>query len=642
MKKDERFFSALNGIGEKYILEADPTKKKRLNIKKIAILAACFCLVFTSLNLWLFLPIKNIPKNISQYRESEYFTIIEKLNEFNTGVPKFKNNFSMISYALSNLSFGSVKGEGTNGVDGIDKNFPTYEGDIFEDSTAEDITDNQVSGVIETDIIKKSDKHIFYFYNGLLNVYDIAGKDSGIVASFSLNSLLEKDDSSYNDNASEFFLSDDYSTAIFIVDAWTKTQEGANSFIKVLALDVSDPEKGITLKNEFSITGLFTDARFTDGKLLLVSQFYVPKNADFSKEEEFLPQYDNGSGFMSVDLDDIIIPEKLTNSRYQVVSLLDINTLEFYDCTALLSYSTDLYVSRDAIYMTRQFTNETKDGNVISNKIMTEICGISYTGGKLEVIGKATVNGSVKDQYSLDEYEGILRVVTTTNIRSYNNSFFANVDGIITDAPTVSTETNANLYCIDLSNWSIRARVENFAPWGEDVKSVRFDKDSAYVCTAVTITLEDPVFFFDLSDLDNITYKDTGTIKGFSNSLVQFGDGFLLGIGRGDGDENLKIEIYEEAAEGVVSVCKYTANAYYSGEYKSYYINREKGLFGLGLVYYTPISEDRYVLLGFDGYELREILSVPIQTNPHFVRAVLIDDYFYIFDGLNFNVIEYR
>ena len=96
MKKDERFFQVLNGIGDKYILEADPTKKKRLNIKKIAILAACFCLVFTSLNLWLFLPIKNIPKNISQYRESEYFTIIEKLNEFNTGVPKFKNNFSSI------------------------------------------------------------------------------------------------------------------------------------------------------------------------------------------------------------------------------------------------------------------------------------------------------------------------------------------------------------------------------------------------------------------------------------------------------------------------------------------------------------------------------------------------------------------
>ena len=46
MKKDEKFFQALNGIGDKYIIEADPTKKKGFNIKKFALVAACVCLVF--------------------------------------------------------------------------------------------------------------------------------------------------------------------------------------------------------------------------------------------------------------------------------------------------------------------------------------------------------------------------------------------------------------------------------------------------------------------------------------------------------------------------------------------------------------------------------------------------------------------
>ena len=81
----------------------------------------------------------------------------------------------------------------------------------------------------------------------------------------------------------------------------------------------------------------------------------------------------------------------------------------------------------------------------------------------------------------------------------------------------------------------------------------RFDGTDAYVCTAVQLT--DPVFFFDLSDMDNITYKETGTIEGFSTSLVNFGNGYLLGIGTGNVWGSLKIEIYEESATGVVSVC---------------------------------------------------------------------------------------
>lgn len=650
MKKDERFFQALNGIGDKYILEADPTKKKGFNIKKFAILAACFCLVFTTLNLWLFLPIRSIPGNISMYRDSEYFPLIEKLNDYNTGAPKYNNNFEMLYDKLSDLGglrFNDVKGDSFIEDGTVDRNDSVLEGAPSNGENkdeVEDVTDNQVAGVIETDIIKRSDKYIFYLYDGVLNVYDIAGKESKVVSSFSFNSLFNEDDMAYHDlTAAEFFLSSDYSTAVFIVDAWTKTQERNCRYAKVFALDVSDPEKGITLKNEFSISGSFTDARFTDGKLLFISQFYVPKNVDFAKEEEFLPQYDCGDGFRSVDLGDIIAPEKLTSSRYQVISLLDINTLEFYDCTALLSYSDTLYVSKSTIYLTRLFSDVEKEKSIVKTTSKTEICGISYLDGELKEVGRVTVNGSLKDQYSLDEYEGILRVATTTNVNSYKETILGRddifIDEVDIDWKNTINGTNASLYCIDLSDWSIRAKVENFAPWGEDIKSVRFDKDTAYVCTAVLVT--DPVFFFDLSDLDNITYKDTGNIEGFSTSLIQFGDGFLLGIGRG-GSENFKIEIYEETEDGVNSVCKYTANASFSSEYKAYFIDREKGLIGLGLIYYDSTTTEKYVLFGFDGYEIREVLSVPLLVNLNYVRAVLIDDNFYIFNGNALNVVEYK
>jgi hypothetical protein len=129
---------------------------------------------------------------------------------------------------------------------------------------------------------------------------------------------------------------------------------------------------------------------------------------------------------------------------------------------------------------------------------------------------------------------------------------------------------------------------------------------------------------FDLSDLSNITFVDTGEIKGYSTSLVQFKDGYLLGIGYG-ANRGFKAEIYAETESGVESVCAYEDDGNFSEDYKSYYINREEGLVGLCV-------GDNYLLLVFDGYGLTPIIntSLPKVCGFHLVRATLIDGYFYI------------
>ena len=137
------------------------------------------------------------------------------------------------------------------------------------------------------------------------------------------------------------------------------------------------------------------------------------------------------------------------------------------------------------------------------------------------------------------------------------------------------------------------------------------------------------MFFFDLSDLKNITWKDTGTIDGYSTSLIQLGDGYLMGVGYGD-SRQLKIEIYEEVDGKVVSVCSYEAEAMFSEEYKSYLIDRERKLIGLGLSNQYYIRDDCYVLLHFDGYGLTEVTTVPISGTPKNVRAALIDGWIYV------------
>ncbi|MBQ6702655.1 MAG: beta-propeller domain-containing protein, partial [Clostridia bacterium] len=267
----------------------------------------------------------------------------------------------------------------------------------------------------------------------------------------------------------------------------------------------------------------------------------------------------------------------------------------------------------------------------------TEICRIDYSSGELKRVGSVFLEGHVNDQYSLDVYDGVLRVFTS----------IGNVDSKFEDTEyghhvydISNNVVNASLYCVDINTFEVIASVDKFAPDGENVKSARFDKDIAYVCTSVQLT--DPVFMFDLSDLGNITYKDTGTIEGFSSSLVDFADGYLLGIGIKDWG-NPKIEIYKEDGDKVVSVSAVElTNSDISGVYKSYYIDRQRGYIGLGVYKYGNDEGCVYIILKFENDKLRVVGESVLENhrNTSTIRGTLIDGFFYILSEENMTVIS--
>jgi uncharacterized secreted protein with C-terminal beta-propeller domain len=188
---------------------------------------------------------------------------------------------------------------------------------------------------------------------------------------------------------------------------------------------------------------------------------------------------------------------------------------------------------------------------------------------------------------------------------------------------------NCNLYCIDLTNWEIASSVIAFAPDGEEVTSARFDGPTGYICTAEVVIMSDPVYFFDLSDIHNITYKHTPVIDGYSSSLVNFGD-YLLGVGFNESRE-LKVEVYEETADGVAPIAAYERPGWFSQNYKSYYIDRENNI--LGLAVETWRDGTYYLLLHFDGYQLLTVAQIPMSRNyVQNCRADIIDDYLYLLE----------
>ncbi len=480
-----------------------------------------------------------------------------------------------------------------------------------------EVTDNQVAGVIESDIIKRTQTHIFflrnaprdvYYFGHILEIYTIDKENSKLIGSYTLDEYVK---------ASDFYLSADGKTVTIIA---RPAQEWIMQTI-ILSLDVSDPAN-ICEKGRVTIDGYLESTRMSGGRLLVVTNYYGWKymsDYDETDPTTFIPCIDYGDGQGSVCLapEDVCVPVgNIANRDHTVAVSLNEADLTVTDQISFLSYSGPMYVTKDSIYLTSNI-----DGYSFTTGDSTEnyVLGMYYVGGSFGYRGEGCFKGTLLNQYSMDEYNGILRVVTTVRHNGLRN---------------------ASLFCIDLSTWQTVAAVENFAPEGEQVFSVRFDGDKAYVCTAVQTI--DPVFYFDLSDLQNITVKDTGEIAGFSTSLIQLGDGYLLGVGE-DAEGSFKLEVYKESDAGVVSVATYSHSkpSAMDTTYKSFLIDREKGLFGFSFyeITYNKDASGFYCLLKFDKETetFRELTIVVIPPNEYGRtlafdnRALLIDGYLYLF-----------
>lgn len=605
------------------------SKLKKLKIRRAAIKTSGFVLVMSILALVLFVPFNNQAPTMTMYAGSEYYPLIQRLSDLTWHKPQYNNNFELL---MGNLA--GMNKDLTNGfpMEAIPGDAPTADENLNTGMNGTgnyvEVTDNQVAGVTEADLIKRSDKYIYYLSDeSFLCIYSINKEASDYVGGVNVVEMILPGGPTqttwrwYASNT-QMYLSKDCTTVTVIMDFYEK-EMGAG--VLLVNLDVTDPEN-IRLVDHVFFNGSLLSSRVVEGDLLLTYQYRIDtRNMDFDDPATFVPTYGKPGQMECIPGSDILCSDHANQTLYTVICKLDGKTLQVQDTAALLSYSTDLYVSGDTIYATHTYTDstETKDGRM--SVTMTDITGISYTGESLEKLGTVTVDGSVKDQYSMDQHNGILRVVTsTTQTLSRNQSFSGEPISFLRDR-----KRNVNLYCVDLTDWAVEASVIAFAPDGEEATAVRFNGDYAYVCTAEVFTLTDPVYFFDLSDLSDITWTDTGIIDGYSTSLIDLGDGYLAGIGFNE-NRMLKVEIYKEVETGVESVSSFELEAEFSQVYKSYLINRDQDLIGLAVFDYA--EGYRYILLHFDGYQLREFTSIALDGHMDLgrVRAVIVEDHLYL------------
>lgn len=319
---------------------------------------------------------------------------------------------------------------------------------------------------------------------------------------------------------------------------------------QVVTYDVQD-KKHPKKVGKVSQSGEYESSRISDGYLYLFSNYWVPENWKKKYPSTYIPYVDGDL----MKAKDIYLPEGTKGCMYEIVSSINLKQPDkIADSKAIFSEGGDAYVSNKNIY----YYEEEWTGNGKQEK--TLLRKLSYKKGKLAVVAQKTFRGYLNDSFSIDEYDGYLRMVVTRG------------------------KTNA-VYVLD-QKLKLTGKITNLAK-DERVYSARFLGDTGYF---VTYKETDPLFSVDLSNPKNPKILGRLKIPGFSNYLHFYGEDKLLGIGmdvdkKGDVTDGVKLSMFDISdKKNVKEEHKYTLKDVYSTDvewdYKAALIDVEKNIIG--------------------------------------------------------------
>jgi len=282
--------------------------------------------------------------------------------------------------------------------------------------------------------------------------------------------------------------------------------------------------KGKTnLVKELEIEGSMLSSRKKDETVYLVVNKYLYRyGIDTGGILPLIRDTALGNGYSELSIDSIMYYPKRVSSNYLILAAIDIEDgNEPAVIEAFLGSGNLVYMSNNALYVAG------RDYNSFWGAV-TNIAKFTIDGTKIGFAGGGMVEGSILNQFSMDEYEGKLRLATS------------NWQG-----------ENVNAIHVLDENLNETGSVENLAR-GERIYSVRFMGDRGYV---VTFRQIDPLFVLDLSNPE--APKVTGELKvpGFSNYLHPVSEDMLLGIGQSIDEktgmqEGIKLSIFDVSDDG--------------------------------------------------------------------------------------------
>ncbi len=392
-------------------------------------------------------------------------------------------------------------------------------------------TNNQVAGIDEADIVKTDGKFIYFTANGIVR---IVKADAGKMTLADSIKMPVDPRTGLSISISELYI--DQGRLVVLGSLWRGDigvtpdpimpmaeksigiyppiwQGKSYVYCGVYAIDLNGKSE---LIKELELEGSMLSSRKSGDTVYITANkyfnFYYPmySTGGFTKPASgngidtgsILPTYRDtakSDAYNTLGISKIMYYPGSPSPQYLIVAALDIrDKSQEASIEAILGSGSTIYMDDSALYVAQT------DYNAFQGQ-MTAITKFTIDGLKIGYAGGGKVKGTLLNQFSMDAFEGNLRVATTSwDLQSTNG-----------------------VYILDKDLNQIGA-VENLAP-GERIFAVRFMADKGYL---VTFRQIDPLFVLDLSDPKMPRVTGELKVPGFSNYLYPVAENLLMGIGQ--------------------------------------------------------------------------------------------------------------
>ncbi len=509
-------------------------------------------------------------------------------------------------------------------------------------------TNVQVDGIDEGDIVKTDGKYIYILHGGDLVIYEAAGAETRRLGSITLGyteEITEAEGYEYYCEYRDKYLDEMYvngSTVIVISSNsysldWSTGETWNYDYSNKVCADFIDVSNPFSPELISSVTqdGYMNTSRLYDGTLYLISNYYV---YDFDEDDPvtYVPRISCDGAEMPLEPDCIAVVPDCYTSRYSVIGVYDAESGALSRAESLLGSGDTIYMSTGGIYFAdseyyrdpgEERTESIYKVTVYTSGSRTRITRYDTSGGSIMLAASGTIPGYLNDQFSMDEYNGYLRVVTTISTDSY--SVYVDEEHDFTNYVWGDSASFNGLYILD-SGLATVGKVDGLAE-DEIVYSARFDGDIAYF---VTFRQTDPLFAVDLSEPSSPKVLGALKIPGFSEYLHIWSDGRLFGLGmNADEDtgltENMKLSMFDTTdPANVLEKCTLSLDYSWSEalyNHKAILISAEKNIIGF------PAGSG-YLIYGYtDGEGFVKRAEIECGGDHWYgARGLYIGDYAYI------------
>lgn len=456
-------------------------------------------------------------------------------------------------------------------------------------------TNVQVDDVDEADIVKTDGEYIYY----------VTGRKVYIVEADNLEikSIIEYNNEKEACSPTEIYINKDklivlgnyyeyttnnnrYDEDEILSDYVSAT---GNNIAKAIVYDISNKENP-TIIREVGLDGNYINSRMIGDNIYFIS-IKAPNYYPQIKDDEILPIVQDTARTEKtkrLDCTDIAYFKDTNNYNYMIVGGFNINNNEEVITESFFGASDEIYASENNLYITQMSYGE----NYSYNNCKTIIYKFSLSNSHISLQCKGEVNGYLNNQFSMDEYEGNLRIATTV----YNDSELKD------NKENIEKDTTSNeLFVLD-ENLQQIGKIENLAE-GEQIYAVRFIGKIGYI---VTFEEVDPLFVIDLENPTKPEVKGELKIPGYSSYLHPYDETHIIGIGYntksngygGITNDNMKVSMFDVSdLENPKEVFNIDVGENYtysdiSYNHKALFYDKNKNLIGFPLTYREARAKD--------------------------------------------------